>query len=245
MSEETSQHPSHGRNQGGREIWGIVAMILIAAGLWGFAALADEVLEGETRSFDQSVLLWFRVPGAPSDPIGPHWVEQMVADITALGGVTVLTVVTLIVLGYLIVVGKRGAALLVLMSIGGGTVISFLLKSLFDRPRPDIVPHAVEVATASFPSGHAMLSAVIYVTLGGLLARFLSGRRAKVYVVGVAVLMSVAIGISRVYLGVHWPTDVLAGWSLGAAWALLCWFGAAGLQSARRAGKDRPEGPPE
>lgn len=245
MSEKAPHHLSQNRYRAGREIWAIVAMVLIAAGLWGFAALADEVLEGETRSFDLSVLLWFRVPGTPSDPIGPRWVEQMVADITALGGVTVLAVVTVIVLGYLIVVGKRAAALLVLLSIGGGTVISFLLKSLFDRPRPDIVPHAVEVATASFPSGHAMLSAVTYLTLGGLLARFLSGRRAKVYVVGVAVLMSVAIGISRVYLGVHWPTDVLAGWSLGAAWALLCWFGAAGLQSARRVGKDRPEGRPE
>ena len=110
----------------------------------------------------------------------------------------------------------------VALSVIGGTVLSFGLKLVFERPRPDLVAHLVEVQTASFPSAHAMLSATTYLTLGALLARFEDRRRLKSYVLGVAIGLTVLVGISRIYLGVHWPTDVIAGWCAGAAWAVAC-----------------------
>jgi undecaprenyl-diphosphatase len=117
---------------------------------------------------------------------------------------------------------KGYAALFVLGSVAGGVLISQAMKWAYARPRPDLVPHGTEVFTASFPSGHSMMSAVVYLTLGALLARTQSERRVKTYVLAVAVLLTVLVGASRVYLGVHWPTDVLAGWALGGMWALIC-----------------------
>ena len=156
----------------------------------------------------------------------------MFRDITALGGPTVVTLITVAVIGFLLIDGKRFAALLMLASVGGGAVLSSVLKLGIDRPRPDLVAHLVEVSTASFPSGHAMLSAVIYLTLGALLSRVEAPRRVKIYVLTVAVLLTFLIGLSRIYLGVHWPTDVLAGWCAGSAWAMLCWRVALALQRA-------------
>ena len=145
-------------------------------------------------------------------------------DITALGGVTVTTLMTLVAAGFLVLSGKRHAALFVVVSIAGAALLSSGIKLGFERPRPDLVPHGVEVYTASFPSGHATGAAATYLTLGALLARFQSRRRLKVYLLSLAVLLTVLIGLSRLYLGVHWPSDVLAGWTLGASWALLCWL---------------------
>jgi undecaprenyl-diphosphatase len=109
-------------------------------------------------------------------------------------------------------------------------LLSALLKDAFGRARPDLVPHGVEVHTLSFPSGHAMLAAATYLTLGALLARVQPHPRVKTYVLTVAAVLTVLIGVSRVHLGVHWPSDVLAGWCVGAAWALLCWMAAVWLQ---------------
>jgi undecaprenyl-diphosphatase len=134
------------------------------------------------------------------------------------------------VIGFLVFVRKRGAALLVAVSVGGGSALGHLLKFGFDRPRPDLVPHGVLVHTASFPSSHAMMSAVVYLTLGALLARVQPRRRVKAYLLFLGILLTLIVGSSRVYLGVHWPSDVLAGWTLGAAWALLCWLVALWLQ---------------
>lgn len=207
-------------------------ILLATAGGLAFAWLAGEVMDGETRRFDERLLMLFRSPGDPADPIGPRWVEEMARDVTALGSGVVLTFATLAVIGYLLLARKRGAALLVALSIGGGALLSTLLKLGFDRPRPDLVPHAVAVYSASFPSGHAMLSAASFLTLGALLMRVAARRRLKGYVMALAVLATIAVGVSRVYLGVHWPTDVLAGWCAGAAWALLCWVVALRLQRA-------------
>jgi undecaprenyl-diphosphatase len=154
----------------------------------------------------------------------------MMKDLTALGSTTILTVVTLIVVGYLLISHKRRAALLVACAVGGGTALSNVFKYTFARPRPDLVAHSVDVYTSSFPSGHAMLSAVTYLTLGALLARVEQDVRTKIYVLSVAVLLTLAIGLSRAYLGVHYPTDVLAGWAVGSAWAMLCWTVAIWLQ---------------
>jgi undecaprenyl-diphosphatase len=160
-------------------------------------------------------------------------------DLTALGGTTILTLFTATVAGYLLISGKRATAVLVVIAIAGGTLLSNLFKYAFARPRPDLVAHAVDVYTASFPSGHAMLSAVTYLTLGALLARVEANRRTRIYVIAVAILLTLLIGFSRIYLGVHYPTDVLAGWAVGSAWAMLCWAVAAWLQ---RRGKVESEG---
>jgi undecaprenyl-diphosphatase len=208
----------------------LVSLLAIGGAVLLFAELVDEVLEGESHTFDTAVLLALRNPLDPSDPIGPVWLEAMLRDVTTLGGTAVVTLITLAVVGFLLVASMRGAALLVLFSVIGGTLLSSLLKFGFDRPRPDLVAHLVQVQTASFPSGHALLSAVTYLTLGALLARVLGQLRLKLYVMGVALFFTLVIGSTRVYLGVHWPTDVLAGWLVGAVWAIVCWRIALALQ---------------
>jgi undecaprenyl-diphosphatase len=208
----------------------LLSLSALSSFLWAFVNLASEVLEGDTVTFDRTILLALRNPNDLADPVGPPWLEEVGRDFTALGGHGVLTFVTLATLAYLVMTRKRHAALLVIAAIGGGMLLSTLLKFGFSRPRPDLVPHAARVYTASFPSGHAMLSAVTYLTLGALLARVQPQRRVKAFLIGLAVILTVLVGISRVYLGVHWPSDVLAGWCIGAAWASLCWFVALQLQ---------------
>ncbi|MEE4377518.1 MAG: phosphatase PAP2 family protein [Candidatus Competibacteraceae bacterium] len=204
-----------------RELTTLLVMVTVTAGFWGFAELADEVMEGETRAFDTAVLLALH---DQDEPIGPHWVQEMGRDFTALGGVAVLTLLTLAVTGFLLLQGNIRLALLVLGAVGSGLLISSLLKLGIERPRPDIVPHGSYVYTYSFPSGHAMQSAVAYLSMGILLARTQVLRRLKIYVMLVAILITFLVGVSRVYLGVHWPTDVLAGWTAGGAWGLLFWW---------------------
>lgn len=208
----------------------LLFIALVAGGLWLFVELADAVQEGDTGAFDRWLLLLLRTPGDPADPLGPGWLEEMGRDLTALGGVGVLTLITLLASGFLLLQGKPRAALLLLGAVAGGLLFSTLLKLGFDRPRPDLVPHEARVYTASFPSGHSMLSAVTYLTLGGLMARLQPRRSLKSYLLFTAALLTVLVGISRVYLGVHWPTDVLGGWSAGAVWAAVCWMAASWLQ---------------
>lgn len=204
--------------------WPILIIVLLVAGAaWVFAELADEVMEGDSSGFDQTVLFALRSPTDPAVPLGPRWLQETMRDFTALGGMAVLTMITIAVAGYLVLTGKSRAALDVCVAIGTGILLSSLLKYGFDRPRPDLVPHGSYVYTTSFPSGHSMMSAVVYLTLGALIARVQPGMRVKAYVLSLAIFLTVLIGVSRVYLGVHWPTDVLAGWVVGAAWALLWW----------------------
>src|SRR5690606_9722957 len=185
---------------------------------------------GDTRAIDETLLLAMRNPADASDPLGPEWVEEIGRDVTGLGGVAVLVFISLAACGWLALVGQWRAMLFVVLAIGGGILLSTLLKDVFDRPRPDLVPHGSRVYSASFPSGHSMMSAVTYLTLGALLARFQSRYRLKLYILFLAVVLALAVGVSRVYLGVHWPTDVLAGWTAGAAWAIFCWLIARFLQ---------------
>jgi undecaprenyl-diphosphatase len=210
----------------------LIAVIAAAATLLVFAKLADEVAEGGTRVFDEWVLLALRTPGDLADPIGPRWFEEMMRDFTALGGTGVLVLMVLAVVGFLVMSRKGHAALAVLVAVVGGVLLSQTMKWAYARPRPELVPHGAEVYTASFPSGHAMMSAIVYLTLGAMLARTQPGRAVKTYILSVALVLTVLVGTSRVYLGVHWPTDVLAGWTLGGAWALLSWRVMLGLQAS-------------
>jgi undecaprenyl-diphosphatase len=201
----------------------LAAMAAASAGLWVFVEVADEVLEGEAAAVDRTLLLMFRSSTDAAEMLGPAWLESAARDITALGGLAVLGLIVAIAAGFLFLAGRRRTALFVAAATGGGALASTVLKLAFSRPRPDLVPHAAEVTSASFPSGHAMVSAVVYLTLAALLARLVATNRLKVYIIGVAVLLTLLIGVSRIYLGVHWPSDVLAGWAAGSAWALGSW----------------------
>lgn len=218
----------------------VVAACISAISLYAFVELADDVSEGDTAAFDRTILLFFRDPADISSPLGPEWLESVMRDFTALGGVAVLATFTALVTGFLLLTRKRHAAWMVIIAVTGGVALSNLLKWGFGRPRPDLVPHATMVYTQSFPSGHAMLSAVVYLTLGALMARTEADVRVKAYVLFAACLLTVVVGVSRVYLGVHWPTDVLAGWAVGASWALICWLAMLWLQ-----GRGQVEAPTE
>ena len=209
----------------------LLALAGIVAGVWGFALLADEVLEGGTQRFDQKLLLSFRHNDAGHTPLGPPAVQEAARDITSLGGTVVLSLVTAFAAGFLALSGKKHMAVFLVGSILGGMALGDILKDAFHRVRPDLVPYSVYVSGASFPSGHSMMSAVTYLTLGALLARSQESKRLKAYFLMVAAFLTLAVGTTRVYLGVHWPTDVLAGWTAGAVWALMCWLLARRLQS--------------
>jgi undecaprenyl-diphosphatase len=204
----------------------LVPILLSAAGAWSFIAIADEVVEGDTRAIDEGIILAMRTAD-PHDPIGPAWFEEAVRDLTALGSTLVLSMAVVTVVGLLLLMRHRRAAVFTFAAAVTGQLASHGLKEFFGRPRPDLIPHEVEVFTHSFPSGHAMMSAVVYLTLAALAARLMEQRRLKIYALSVAVVFTILIGASRVYLGVHWPSDVLAGWTIGASWALACWLIAA------------------
>ncbi|TSE11824.1 phosphatase PAP2 family protein [Mesorhizobium intechi] len=208
----------------------LLAGLVIAGGLWGFVELMEVARATAPHAFDTEILLAFRQAGQPGIPIGPSWLEGAVRDITSLGSASVLVLITTATILYLLLIRRPGTALLIFVAVAGGQVLSSLLKVGVDRPRPELVSHLVSETSFSFPSGHAMLSAVTYLTLGSLAARFLHGRATKIYVLSLAVLTTVLVGVSRIYLGVHWPSDVLAGWCAGFAWAMLCWLVARALQ---------------
>ena len=153
-----------------------------------------------------------------------------------------MALLTASVAGFLWLRRMYAAMWLVVIATSGGLVASLLMKNMFDRPRPSIVPHLARVYTHSFPSGHAMLSAVVFLTLGALLGRFVEEMRLKAYFLLLAVMLTVVVGLSRVYMGVHYPTDVLAGWAAGFAWASACWLVAKFLQRRGAVERTTPEG---
>lgn len=199
------------------------ALVLAAVAAAIFLAIAGAVVSGWSQGFDESVLVAFREAGDPGNPLGPAEVEEMARDVTGLGSTAVVGFAALAAIGLFLMQRKRHLAAYVALAVAGGALLSTLLKAGFDRPRPDLVVHGQAVFTSSFPSGHSMLSAVTFLTLGAVLAAAQSGRATRIYTLGLAAFVTVAVGVSRVYLGVHWPTDVLGGWAAGAAWALLCW----------------------
>jgi len=206
------------------ELMTLVLLAIVALGGWGFVSIADQVLEGDSHVFDRAILLSMRTSGDTADPIGPSWFEEASRDVTALGSVAALTLSTAAMAGYLYFKKQSWVGLFVVVAVLSGTALSTALKSGFDRPRPELVPHETRIYTKSFPSGHSAMSSLVFLTLGAVVARAERDRRTKVYLMTVPVVLSVLIGVSRVYLGVHWPTDVLAGWLLGITWASASWL---------------------
>lgn len=208
----------------------LLASVAIISGLiLSFLSLADGMGEGDLEAFDNAILMIFRDPTNVDQIIGPVWVHEMVRDITALGSFSLLGLIVVAVCIYLLMIKLKSEALLVVGSVLGGTLISTVLKMTYDRPRPDLTSISHQF-TASFPSGHAMLSAVTFLTLGVLLAKLAPNKNLRIFAFATAIFLTIIVGTSRIFMGVHFPSDVLAGWCLGAAWALLCSLAATLLQ---------------
>ena len=217
----------------------LLVALAIVAGTWIFVGLAGEVLEGDTQAFDRWFLQALRSSEDPAWPRGPRWLVEVGRDVTAFGSPVVVALLTAIVLGYLWLQRRYGALWFVVVAITGGGLLARLLKEIFARERPEPLP-CLWVSSPSFPSGHAVLAAVVYLTLGILLARLEPRLLLKIYFLGVMMVLAFLVGLSRVYLGVHYPTDVLAGWVVGLVWGLLCWLAAWYLQ--RRGAVERYHG---
>ncbi len=219
-------------------------LLLVAAvccfAIWSFVEIADDAPEGDYLRMEIEILKSLRHPDDLAEPIGPRWVKEAAVDFTALGGLPVLTLVIALVCGHLLLLKRVRTMLFVLAATVGGGVLTFYLKTLFARDRPDAIPALADVSTYSFPSGHAMTSSIVFMTLGALLAQTFSNWREKTYFISVALFLSFLIGLTRVYLGVHYPTDVMAGWAAGTAWALLCWMLARYLIKRRALDRARP-----
>jgi undecaprenyl-diphosphatase len=225
--------------QVGADAWLLVSLLALALAVWAFVFVADLVAVGQAQPLDERLIRAFRAPDDPSRPLGPDWLPGTMRDITSLGSAPVLAIFVVAVAGALEVRRQHHAVALLLAATVGGILLNESLKDLFGRPRPELALRLTEVRSLSFPSGHAMLSAIIYLTLAALLTRLVEGRALRVYFVALAALLTLLVGLSRIYLGVHYPSDVLAGWAAGLAWALLCWTLASYLQ--RRGSVEAPK----
>lgn len=208
----------------------LVVALGIVIGAWLFWMIASAMSAGHTQGIDERVLLALRRPDDRGVPVGPRWLQATALELTALGSGIVLVTIILLVLGYLAIERRFAMLGYVALASFGGMILNTALKAAFARPRPTIVPPLAVVGSTSFPSGHSMIAAAVYLTLGALLARTTTRWRLRIYYLGAALLMTAVIGVTRVYLGVHYPSDVLAGWAAGVVWALTCELGAAYLQ---------------
>ncbi|MFT4079219.1 phosphatase PAP2 family protein [Rhodomicrobium sp.] len=203
------------------------APLVAASALFAlFAGISAAIYSGSLVDFDRGLLLALRDPLNPADALGPRWLAIGARDVTALGSTAVLSLATFVALAYFALERRWGNFALVFVAIVGGTLVNNTLKALVQRARPDFVAEIVETSTYSFPSGHAFMSAVTFLILGALMARARPDALGRAFVFAVAVALMFLVGVSRVYLGMHWPSDVLAGWCAGASWALLCWAAA-------------------
>lgn len=201
-------------------LWGI-GLIACATAL---ILLVGLVIARRPFQFDPDILLSLRTAGDLARPIGPDWLHRAMIDITALGGGTVLTLVVVAVVVLMIARKLWWRAALVAVATLSGSQLVAVLKDYVGRPRPELVDHLVQASGLSFPSGHAANSAIVYLTIALLASQVARGRAVRTTLIVLAALLVTAIGASRVYLGVHWPSDVLAGWSFGSLWALGWWW---------------------
>ena len=215
----------------------LILVIAAAGAVWAFVGIAGEVGEGATSAWDKHILLALRNPADLSDPIGSRSFEEAMRDVTALGGVTVMILVTVAGVLAFWIHRKRWHAGVLAATVLLADISSELLTHVYARPRPTLVPHGSYVYSGSFPSGHSTLSAATFLTLAMLISSLETNRGTKTMVFVLAFMLIFSIGVSRVYLGVHWPSDVLAGWCLGAAWALAAW-----TALLRLGGRDKVEG---
>ena len=209
----------------------LTAVLAIAVLLSLFGFIAREVTRGKPVALDRCVILALRSSANPSRPIGPAWLQEAARDVTSLGSIIVVVMTTAAIAGQFFLAHKPGVACLMLLAVGGGLALNNLLKLVFARHRPDVITSSARVFTTSFPSGHATLSAIAYLTIGALLSRASPSAALSLYFMVLAVFLTALIGFSRIYLGVHYPTDILAGWCIGAAWAIFCWMLMAWLQN--------------
>lgn len=211
----------------------LLPILLVAMAAWAFIEIAGGVMAGNTRAIDQLILAALRDGAQPQALVGPIWLQESMRDVTALGGPAVLALTVGLAWGYLVLARQHAMSWLALGSALGGLLVASTLKQVFSQSRPDIAFHATVASGYSFPSGHAMMSATVYLTLAALLARLAPRTRLRLYLVAAAALLAGLVGVSRVYLGVHWASDVIAGWAAGAGWALLCWLVADRLHLGR------------
>jgi undecaprenyl-diphosphatase len=199
----------------------LLSFAIIIGGIWVLAMLADGVADGRTQKLDLAIMMALREDKNADNPIGPPWVEEMMRDFTSLAGTGILVLVVASVSIFYLIQGNYKQMFVLLVAVIGAFLLSYFFKGLFDRPRPEFIPPGHYVYSPSFPSGHALLAAATYLTLGGILVQLLPSYRTKTFVQLLAGFIVFLVGFSRVYLGVHWPTDVLAGWVLGLLWAIL------------------------
>jgi undecaprenyl-diphosphatase len=217
--------------------------LLALAGTWAFAALAVHVRAGATQAFDDAILRW----------VGAHqvgWVHVAMLQVTALGtGVVVMMVVAVAAL-FLWLTRHKHSATLLLVTTAVGILINSMLKDVFHRTRPSIFPSGVEVFSSSFPSGHSMSAAIVYGTVAYLAARLQQRHWARALTAVIALALILLIAASRIYLGVHYPSDTVAGMVIGLAWAAFCMatLEAVQLVARRRAPEaledEQPAAPP-
>ena len=202
-----------------------------AACAWLLVKTVPKVYKGRLEAIDNKVLRALRRPENLSVPVGPKWMLTAAKDVTALGSGTNLTIATVILAGFLCLNRRFRAAGFLVSSLGSGLLLCQSLKGFFARRRPTVVPHLAHFDPASFPSGHSMGAALVYLTSGSIVSRQVTGKMAKAYFLSMALVLAVVIGASRVYLGVHYPSDVLAGWAAGSLWSGACAQAARWLQN--------------
>ncbi|TDR45801.1 undecaprenyl-diphosphatase [Tahibacter aquaticus] len=198
-----------------RMIIGVAALALLAL------AISSLFADGGAHTLDRQIMLLLRNPQALNDPLGPAWFEDVMRDMTGLGGIGVVIGGSALLAGYLWLQRRRMDVLILAGSVAGAQIVSAVSKLLVSRPRPDLVSHEAEIYSASFPSGHTLMATVTWVTFAMLLAADFQDRRVRDYLLLVAWIVAIAVGCSRIYLGVHWPSDVLAGWAIGALWMII------------------------
>jgi undecaprenyl-diphosphatase len=188
-------------------------LFVAALGLWGFAQIADEVLEKETQTIDTAILLAIRSLHTPL-------LDRIMRGITFVGEPTVLLGICLGFGIWLHQRGKRSQAMTLAIAGVGAIGLNYLLKVVFGRARPALWDRVIDVGQYSFPSGHAMISMVVYGAIGYLLVKQLG--KWRIAIASGTLLLITSIGLSRLYLGVHWPTDVVAGYAAGIVWLMTC-----------------------
>lgn len=201
-----------------REI--VVLVILAAVCVLLFRLIAEIVEQGRADAFDLGLLKALHPDGLRHDTLGSIWANIGAHDLSAMGSISVLAFIVVLGFGLFLGVNRRREAVMLFLAFGGGLVMTVGLQALFHRSRPPLTPEEAAGLNASFPSGHALLSATVYLTLGTLIGRFAERRFVRFYALGTAAVLTVIIGVSRIFLGIHWCTDVLAGWCVGLAWAL-------------------------